>query len=123
VDLASLSAALEAFNQVDMHTKREKSLLLTAYAEYMLYQILGQDRNEEAAFQIISPKDPRQRGAQLSVLLREGLMDKIEASFKEEGIVCDKRKPGVIRVAPVPMYNTFEDVWRFMDVLGRVVLG
>jgi kynureninase len=122
VDLASLSAALETFNQVDMKAKREKSLLLTAYAEYLLYQILAQDRSSVAAFRIITPKDPLQRGAQLSVLLREGLLEKVGQAFKEEGVVCDQRKPDVIRVAPVPMYNTFEDVWRFIDILARSVL-
>ena len=122
VDLASLSAALDTFNQADMATKREKSLLLTAYAEYLLYQILAQDRHPTAAFRIITPKDPLQRGAQLSVLLREGLLEKVVAAFQEQGVVCDKRAPNVIRVAPVPMYNTFEDIWRFMDILGRVIL-
>jgi kynureninase len=123
VDLTSLSAALETFNEADMKAKREKSLLLTAYAEYLLYQILSRDRNSTAAFRIITPKDPLQRGAQLSVLLRKGLLEKVGQAFKEEGVVCDQRKPDVIRVAPVPMYNTFEDVWRFMDILSRVVLG
>jgi kynureninase len=122
VDLTSLSAALETFNEADMKAKREKSLLLTAYAEYLLYQILSRDRNSTAAFRIITPKDPLQRGAQLSVLLREGLLEKVGQAFKEEGVVCDQRKPDVIRVAPVPMYNTFEDVWRFMDILSRIVL-
>jgi len=122
VDLASLSAALDTFNQVDMAAKREKSLLLTAYAEFLLYQILSQDRNSTAAFKIITPKDPSQRGAQLSVLLREGLLEKVVQAFQDEGVVCDKRAPNVIRVAPVPLYNTFEDVWRFMDILGRTIL-
>jgi kynureninase len=121
MDLASLSAALETFNQMDMQAKREKSLLLTAYAEYLLYRILGRDRSSTAPFRIISPKDPLQRGAQLSVLMREGLMEKIGQAFKDEGIVCDQRKPDVIRVAPVPMYNTFEDVCRFMDILEKAI--
>ena len=63
-----------------------------------------------------------QRGAQLSVLLREGLLEKVVEAFTKEGIVCDKRAPNVIRVAPVPMYNTFEDIWRFMDILGKTIL-
>jgi kynureninase len=121
VDLASLSAALDVFNQMDMQTKREKSMLLTAYAEYLLYQILARDGSPTAPFRIITPKDPLQRGAQLSVLLQEGLLAKVGQAFEDEGIVCDQRKPDVIRVAPVPIYNTFEDVWRFMDTLEKAI--
>lgn len=122
IDLASLSAALEVFIQTNMETLREKSLLLTAYAEYLLNQILSRDRGSEATFRILSPKDPLQRGAQLSVLLRQGLLEKVGELFKNEGVVCDQRKPDVIRVAPVPMYNSFEDVWRFMEVLERAIV-
>ncbi|KIW08827.1 kynureninase [Verruconis gallopava] len=121
IDLATLSAALDTFNQTDMSQKREKSLLLTSYAEYLLYQILARDRSSTAPFQIITPKDPLQRGAQLSVLLRKGLLEKVGKAFEREGVVCDQRKPDVIRVAPVPMYNTFEDVWRFMDILEKAI--
>jgi kynureninase len=121
IDLTSLSAALETFNQTSMRDKREKSLLLTAYAEYLLYQILGRDGSSSAPFRILTPKDPLQRGAQLSVLLREGLLEHVGKAFRDEGIVCDQRKPDVIRVAPMPMYNTFEDIWLFMDVLEKAI--
>lgn len=121
VDLASLSAALDTFNQTNMRELRQKSLLLTAYAEFLLEQILAQRQDAVAAFRIITPADPLQRGAQLSVLLRDGLLEKIGQTFKSEGIVCDQRKPDVIRVAPVPMYNTFEELWRFMDVLRTAI--
>jgi kynureninase len=50
------------------------------------------------------------------VLLQEDLMEDVSAALEGNGVVCDKRKPGIIRVAPVPMYNTFEDVCRFMHV-------
>ncbi|KAF3765211.1 kynureninase [Cryphonectria parasitica EP155] len=127
LDLAALSGSLTKFEEAGFQNLRSKSLVLTAYAEYMLYRILADEKKGDAvddkpAFMIITPSSPAERGAQLSVLLREGLLDKILADFQEKAIICDKRKPDVIRVAPVPMYNSFEDVWRFMEAL-RLALG
>jgi kynureninase len=105
-----------------MHALRSKSLLLTGYAEQLLGQIAERTQTKgEYPFQIITPTDPRQRGTQLSVLLKEGLLEGVSAALEENGIICDKRKPGCIRVAPVPLYNTFSDVWRFMQTLEKAV--
>lgn len=106
-----------------MSALRSKALLLTGYAEHLLNKISARNSNssEDAPFQIITPSDPRQRGTQLSVLLREGLLEPVSAALEQDGIICDKRKPGCIRVAPVPLYNTFSDVWRFMQTLERAV--
>lgn len=123
LDLAALSGSLSMIERAGFENLRNKSLVLTAYAEHMLQAILADERGaEKPAFTIITPSSPAERGAQLSVLLREGLLDKVLVAFEDNAIVCDKRKPDVIRVAPVPMYNSFEDVWRFMDVL-RSALG
>lgn len=122
LDLAALSGALSLFGEAGFRNLRNKSLILTCYAEAMLNQIMADEQGaEKPAFRILTPANPAERGAQLSVLLREGLLDKVQAEFAEEAIVCDKRKPDVIRVSPVPMYNGFEDVWRFMEVLRRAV--
>ncbi|KAF3062073.1 Kynureninase 1 [Daldinia childiae] len=125
IDLASLLAALSVFEKTDMATLRSKSLVLTAYAELLLDGIIADSLSggdgEEQALRVITPRDPSERGTQLSVLLRDGLLDKVSASLTEEGILCDKRKPGVIRVAPVPMYCTFDDVWRFMNALRKAL--
>lgn len=124
LDLSALSGSLTMIERAGFQNLRNKSLVLTAYAEHMLNAILADEQGaaERPAFAILTPSDPAERGAQLSVLLRDGLLDKVVAAFEENAIVCDKRKPDVIRVAPVPMYNNFEDVWRFMDVL-RGALG
>jgi kynureninase len=101
---------------------RSRSLLLTAYAEHLLTQIAARNiKDSKFPFEVISPRDPRFRGAQLSVLLQECLLDDVSAALEGNGVVCDKRKPGIIRVAPVPMYNTFEDVCRFMQVLEEAI--
>ncbi|GKU07488.1 kynureninase 2 [Fusarium langsethiae] len=116
IDLASLSGALSVFNKTTMHDLRSKALVLTAYAEYLLDQILSES-NDSELFRIITPRDPLQRGTQLSVLLKDGLLDNVSAALEENAVICDKRKPGVIRVAPVPLYSRFEDVWKFMQIL------
>ncbi|KAK7733037.1 Kynureninase (L-kynurenine hydrolase) [Cytospora paraplurivora] len=122
LDLAAVSGALSLFTEAGFQNLRNKSLVITCYAEALLNRILADEQGaDKPAFTIITPADPAQRGAQLSVLLREGLLDNVLAVFSEEAIVCDKRKPDVIRVAPVPMYNSFEEVWRFMEVLRRAL--
>lgn len=122
IDLASLSGALSVFNMAKMTALRSKSLLLTAYAEYLLDDILSTEQGcVEPSFRIITPREPNARGAQLSVLLREGLLDIVGREFEDAGIVCDQRKPDVIRVAPVPLYCTFMEVWKFMRVLRRAL--
>jgi kynureninase len=117
IDLASLSGALSVFNKTKMYDIRSKALVLTAYAEHLLDQIISESSDETPLFRIITPRDPAQRGTQLSVLLREGLMERVSEALEENGVICDKRKPDVIRVAPVPLYTRFEDVWKFMQVL------
>lgn len=122
LDLAALSGALSMFNEAGFTNLRNKSLVLTCYAEAMLNQILADEQQaEKPAFTIVTPANTAERGAQLSILLRDGLLDKVLEEFTEEAIVCDKRKPDVLRVAPVPMYNSFDEVWRFMEVLRRAL--
>ncbi|KAI2486463.1 Kynureninase [Pyrenophora tritici-repentis] len=122
VDLTCLAGALSVFEKTSMADLRSRSLLLTAYAEHLLSQIAARNSTDGASpFQIITPSDPRFRGAQLSVLLPEGIFDDASAALVENGVVCDKRKPGIIRVAPVPLYNTFGDVWRFMRVFEEAI--
>ncbi|KXJ93677.1 pyridoxal phosphate-dependent transferase [Microdochium bolleyi] len=121
IDMAALSGALSVFEKTSMRQLRDKALLITAYAEYLLDDMVATEKRDIPSFRIITPRDPRERGTQLSVLLREGLLDRVQANLEEAGIVCDKRKPDVIRVAPVPMYTRFVDVWRFMETLRKTL--
>lgn len=100
---------------------RSKSLLLTAYAEHLFDKIASENFDGSYPFEIITPKDPLSRGAQLSVLLREELMEEVSNALVDNGVVCDKRKPGIIRVAPSPLYNTFSDVSRFMTIFQNAI--
>ncbi|KAK4206894.1 pyridoxal phosphate-dependent transferase [Rhypophila decipiens] len=140
VDLASLSAALEIFGKTSMKDLRDKALVITGYAEFLLNKVLAQttsdinsngvnghdgQKKEEALFKIITPANPLERGSQLSILLADkpGLLEKVSKALEENGVVCDKRKPNVIRIAPVPLYCTFFDVWRFVKIFEEAVRG
>lgn len=112
LDLSSVLASLSVFAKTDMAALRRKSLALTGYLEALLLAT----RAGEAPFSIITPEDKEQRGAQLSVRLEPGLLDFVMEILEEEGVVIDERRPDVVRVAPAPLYNTYEDVWNFVQV-------
>lgn len=117
IDLASLAGSLSVFNQTSIQDLRAKSLKLTAYAEFLLDEVVTSLSSDESPlFRIITPRDPEQRGAQLCVLLlRSGLLDVVMKTLGDAGIIVDKRQPDVVRIAPVPLYNTFEEVFRFVE--------
>jgi kynureninase len=111
--MAAHKASLDIFDRATMPVLRAKSELLTGYLEYLIIEGM---KNGGATFKVITPSDPKQRGAQLSMLTDENgreLFKKLTAN----NIIADWREPNVIRVAPVPLYNTFEDVYRFSEVL------
>lgn len=110
LSLAGLRASMEIFDEVGMEKLRAKSQQLTAYLEFLL------DQHPAREFRIITPRDPKQRGCQLSILVHKqgrSVFDRLT----EKGVVCDWREPDVIRVAPVPLYNSFADVWSFATIL------
>ncbi|KAK0671337.1 pyridoxal phosphate-dependent transferase [Cercophora samala] len=123
IDLASVSAALGVFESLGekyMERLRDKAVVLTGYLEHLLEGLIRDEvgkKGEEQAFRIITPGSPLERGTQLSLMLREGILESVSKVLAEEGVVCDARKPDVIRVAPVPMYCRFEDVWKFVEIL------
>lgn len=112
--MASLKASLDIFYEVGMKKLVQKRTLLTNFLEFLLQQNL----NEKVS--IITPSSPSKRGAQLS--LRVHSHDKkIHEKLTNQGVICDWREPDVIRVAPVPLYNSFEDVWQFAHILKGIL--
>ncbi|KAJ9649561.1 Kynureninase (L-kynurenine hydrolase) [Coniosporium tulheliwenetii] len=109
VDMTAVLASLSVFGMTDMEALRGKSLKLTGYLERLLLET-------PRPYTIITPSNKAERGAQLSVRLEEGLLDRVMEVLEDEGVVVDERKPNVVRVAPAPLYNSFEDVWRFVQV-------
>ncbi|MEO7531637.1 MAG: kynureninase [Sediminibacterium sp.] len=109
-NMVCLKASLELFDKAGIEKLRVKSLALTAYLEYLLHQL------PNLKFEIITPVDAESRGAQLSLYFTERGRE-IHDKMIESGIIVDYREPGVIRVAPSPMYCSFEDVFRFYEIL------
>lgn len=112
--LAPVKSSLEIFDEAGMDALRGKSLKLTGYLEFLL------DALRTDAFSILTPRDPAQRGCQLSIVLKRDGRRAFEA-LQAAGVVCDWREPDCIRVAPVPLYNSFVDVYRFADIFGRIL--
>lgn len=112
LDMTSVMASLDVFALTSMDALRARSLRLTAYLEARLLRYEG----EEIPYTIITPSNPAERGAQLSVYLKDGLLDSVLEYIEERGVVVDERKPNVLRVAPAPLYNSFYDVHRFVVI-------
>jgi kynureninase len=108
--LAAMRASLSLFDEIGMSKLREKSLRLTGYFEYLLNN-LNDDR-----IGVITPLDPAQRGCQLSIQVKSA-DKKLHTYLTENGIITDWREPDVVRAAPVPLYNSFMDVYQFVQVL------
>jgi kynureninase len=108
--MAPLLASLELFEAAGMDRLQDKARLLTGFMEFLLGE-LATDR-----IRVITPKTPKDRGCQLSIQVR-GADKALFNTITEKGVIADWREPDVIRVAPVPLYNSFMDVWNFVEIL------
>ncbi|AOW20283.1 kynureninase [Urechidicola croceus] len=114
LSMAAINASLDIFNEVGMDKLREKSIKLTGYLEFLLSQF-GED-----IIRIITPKNPEKRGCQLSIQVINA--DKsLHRKLMDAHVICDWREPDVIRVAPIPLYNSFEDVFNMVEVLKGIL--
>ncbi len=113
---AAQLASLEIFQHAGMSKLRKKSLLLTGYLEFLLKQI----DPDQSYFSIITPVDPKERGCQLSIFMKRNGR-KVFDKLTKAGVIADWREPDVIRVAPVPLYNTFVEVYRFCEILKKAL--
>lgn len=114
--MTPLKQSLAIFDEASMTALRERSIRLTGYMEWLI------DSIDESPYSLISPRDRQRRGCQLSLRFSndaQGLQQALEA----KGFVCDFRPPDVVRLAPVPLYNTFEDIHQLVDVLNDQVGG
>ena len=108
-------ASLEIFDEAGILNLRLKSIRMTGYLEYLLKESEISDQ-----IQIITPINPDERGAQLSLMIENANPEMIR-KLSEKGVILDYREPKVIRVAPAPLYNTFLDVWYFVDILTHIL--
>jgi kynureninase len=117
--MAAHLAAIELFDEAGMERIGEKRNLLTAYLEFIIDDVSSRNGNR-VNFELITPRDKTKRGSQLSIMAKgqgKGLFDALSAS----GVVADWREPNVIRVAPVPLYNSFEDCYWFGQLLEKAI--
>ena len=113
LNMAAHRASLDIFDKVGMDKLAEKSLALTAYAEMLLLSL------KNLKFEIITPNNPLERGCQLSLLFKSKGREVFE-KLQSKGVIADWREPNVIRIAPVPMYNSFEDVYSLYGIMKSV---
>jgi kynureninase len=110
---AAHKASLDIFEAAGMEALREKSILLTGYLEWILRGV----NPSGARFKLLTPSDPQARGCQLSLLTDENGRALFQY-LSDHGVICDWREPNVIRFAPVPLYNSFEDIWRLGQLMA-----
>lgn len=114
LSMAAIKSSLDLFNEVGMNALRQKSIQLTSYLEYLINGLNHQD------IKIITPRDPHQRGCQLSIQVKNA--DKnLHKKLTDQHVITDWREPDVIRCAPVPFYNSYEDVFRMVEILKTLL--
>ena len=109
---------MDLFDEVGMPALSAKSRQLTNFMEFIFNDISSRYTN--CNFEIITPKETKQRGCQLSILTHgqgKNLFDYISA----KGVIADWREPNVIRLAPVPFYNSFEDIFRMGQIIENAL--
>ncbi|XP_065569347.1 kynureninase-like [Artemia franciscana] len=107
-------ASLEIFDQAPESERMAKQYLLTGYLEWLISFLLKDE------VKIITPAIPRERGCQLSFVFKRDLKE-VHKELESRGIVCDVRLPSVMRIAPTPLYNKYEEVYRFVIILKEVL--
>ncbi len=116
LSMAAIKASLDMFDEVGLQKLIKKSKKLTGYLEFLINEL------EDQRIKIITPKNPDERGCQLSIQVKNSdrsLHDKLTRA----GVICDWREPDVIRIAPVPLYNSYQDVYHMVEKLKNILNG
>ena len=115
LSMAPLVAAFSIFSDATMPALRKKAKQLTGYLDYLIQSSLGR------GIRVITPSGEA-RGCQLSLLVELPDPKCVYAALQAEGVVSDFREPNIVRIAPVPLYNSYHDVWRVGRALSRLSL-
>ncbi|GAB4092324.1 kynureninase [Flaviaesturariibacter terrae] len=118
LSMAAHRAALDLFAEAGMEALCRKSRALTGFLFHVLDDI--NTRQELRSIEVITPREEEAHGCQVSILMLQKGREVFKA-LSDRGVIADWREPNVIRVAPVPLYNTFEDVWRFGEIIGEIL--
>ena len=119
ISMAAHKASLDIFEEAGFENLVEKGQRLSDYLLFILDEL--NKAQHQKVIQVITPRNANEKGCQVSMLMLEKGREIFEA-LVNEGVIPDWREPNVIRVAPVPMYNSFEDVWRFGNIIRRILI-
>lgn len=120
IAMSVLKASLDIFDEVGMGSLRQKSELLTAYLEFVIESLAAEFPDE--GIQIFTPREHNRRGCQISLIV-DGRERDVFQKLTEAGVITDFREPCMIRLAPVPLYNSFEDVYIFGTTLRDILVN
>jgi kynureninase len=121
LSMATHKAALDIFMEAGgMAPLCKKSKLLTGYLEFIIQGLNEKMKSKKLRLEIITPANPEERGCQLSIIAH-GMGRDFYNTMTKAGVFCDWRNPNVVRLAPTPLYNSFEDVWSFGQVVEKVL--
>jgi kynureninase len=116
--MAAHKAAVDIFDEAGINNLHQKRIALTGYLHFILNEI--NNRHKSKQIEIITPANPGERGCQVSMLMmKQGR--KFFDELTSRGVIADWREPNVIRVAPVPLYNRFEDIWKFGNLMESML--
>ncbi len=118
LSMAAHKASLDIFDEAGMDNLIGKSKLLSAYSFFIIDQI--NSKYEKKVIEIITPRNENERGCQLSLFMLQRGKEIFDA-LKEQGVIADWREPNVIRIAPVPLYNQFEEIWKFGNIIEKIL--
>jgi kynureninase len=118
LSMAAHKASLDIFKDAGIDKLHAKRKRLTAFLHFVLNDINA--RQEKKIINIITPETENERGCQVSILM-EAKGKEVFNALTKQGVVADWREPNVIRVAPVPLYNSFEDVWKFGSIIQSIL--
>ena len=126
LSMAVHKASLDIFEEAGMNNLITKAKLLSGYLHFILHDI--NNKQKEKMIEVITPAKEDERGCQVSMLLSGGIPAlpsgrEIFIELSKRGVFADWRDPNVIRVAPVPLYNSFEDVWHFGEIVRTTIKG
>lgn len=114
---AAVGASLEMIRDAGIHEIRKKSERMTSYLIYLIDELLS---DEPYDLDVGSPRDDRRRGGHVALERDEDCL-RINRALKDRGFVTDFRPPDIIRVAPVPLYNTYHDIWTLVDTIKKII--
>ena len=117
--MSAMKASIDIFAEVGMQALRAKSEKLTGYLEYTIDSLASEF--PDAIISIITPREPEHRGCQISINIA-GRERKLFDDMIAEGVIADFREPCIIRIAPVPLYNSFQDVFTFGRVMRKLLV-